>query len=260
MTSETATYVYCLVRGARAPRLDDAPAGLAGTGRPRVLDVGGGLRLVVADAPLERYAKQAIEQGLSDIEWVGARALEHEALVEHVLASGTVVPMKLFTLFLGVARAVADVRAREAELGALLDRLEGRREWGVRVLVDPTPAAEAARERAEAGEAADQPAGTAFLLRKKRVLDATRTLRTELLGRAHEALEALSALAAEVRSRPPLREEGRLLLDASFLVEDDATQAFHAQADERRDALAREGLALKLSGPWPAYNFVEPAR
>lgn len=258
MSSEAATYVYCLVRAPGPPSLEDAPAGLAETGPPRVLAVGDDRWLVVADAPLTRYSAQAIEEGMRDIDWVGKRALEHEALVEHLLGTGTVVPMKLFTLFLGDGRALADVRARDAEIGGMLDGLEGRHEWGLRVLVDPAVAAGAVREEAEE-ESTEASAGKAFLLRKRRVLDAGRSLRAELRSRTEELYEELARLAADARSRPPLRGEGRLLLDASFLVPEEAVATFKAVVEERAEALGPAGLELQLSGPWPAYNFLEPA-
>lgn len=259
MSSKPATYVYCLVRAAAPPAFDGAPRGLADAGPPRALDAGEGRWLVVADAPLEHYSAERIQAGLHDLEWVGLRALEHEALVEHLLQAGTVVPMKLFTLFLADERAVADVRARAAVLDELLDALEGKSEWGVRVLVDPVAASDAVREQAESESAAAASAGQAFLMRKKRVRDASRNLRGELRERADELYDELALLAADARTRPPLRGEGRLLLDASFLVRDEDAQAFHAAVGRRAESLAPAGVELALTGPWPAYNFVEGA-
>ncbi len=254
-----ATYVYCVLRAGTTPALEGAPAGLEGAGPARLLALAPGRWLVVADAPLERYGEAAIQRGLSDLEWVGPRALEHEALVEHLLARGTVVPMKLFSLFLGDERALADARGRAARLDALLDAFEGRREYGLRVLVDPDAASAAARARAEREQAGASSAGHAFLLRKKSLHDAERHLGAELRARARALYEELAPLSADARARAPSRAEGRLVLDASFLVQDDAAQAFQAAVAAGAQALAPRGLTLQLSGPWPAYNFVEPA-
>jgi hypothetical protein len=47
-----------------------------------VLDLDRGLFLVVADAPLARYGDDAIQRGLSDLDWVSRAAVAHEGVVE----------------------------------------------------------------------------------------------------------------------------------------------------------------------------------
>ena len=80
---------------------------------------------------------------------MSACAIAHERVVEHVSRLGTAVPMKLFTLFSSDARAVADLGRSRTRLRAVLRRIEGRQEWGVRVSVDEATARDAsARARA----------------------------------------------------------------------------------------------------------------
>ena len=78
----SATYLYCLVRAEKAPSLRGAPAGLPGAGKPRAIDAGGGLWLVAADAPLDRYGEEPIEKGLQDLAWVSSVAVPHEAVMD----------------------------------------------------------------------------------------------------------------------------------------------------------------------------------
>src|SRR5437899_2842018 len=103
----TATYVYCLLSARGSPLRARGPRGLAGTGAVRALDVDDGLRLIVADAPLSRYGSEPIEQHLRDLGWVSSCAVAHERVIEHFARHGTVIPMKLFTLFPGAKRAAA---------------------------------------------------------------------------------------------------------------------------------------------------------
>ena len=46
-----------------------------------------------------KYRPADVPALMRDIDWVAARAAEHDAMVEHLLASAVVIPMKLFTLF-----------------------------------------------------------------------------------------------------------------------------------------------------------------
>ena len=77
------TYVYCVVRAAKAPRTSRVPRGLVGMSAPRILPIDGDLYAIVATAPEDRYGEAAINRGLSNIDWVSRAAVAHEAVVEH---------------------------------------------------------------------------------------------------------------------------------------------------------------------------------
>src|SRR3954466_11733089 len=106
-----ATYVYGVLAAKRRPRLAAARRGLPGTGPVRLLDAGGGLYVVAADAPLSRYNEAAINAGLSDLGWVSRAAMAHERVVETFSGEVAILPMKLFTIFTSDERALAHVRA-----------------------------------------------------------------------------------------------------------------------------------------------------
>ena len=249
------TYVYCVVRRRTRPPLARAPRGVPGSGRPRALDAGKGAWAVVADAPRARYEAGPIERGLRDLDWVSACAVAHEGVVEHVARAGVVVPLKLFTLFDGDARALAHIGALRPQLDRLFAQLHGRQEWGVRVLVDAAQARRHARGRA-LRETAGLAAGRRFLLVKQRQRDVVRALAAD--GRAEvEALyEALASRADRARRRAPGKGEGRLLLDAAFLVDARRAGRFRATARRAAGRLDALGFGLTLTGPWPPYSFV----
>jgi hypothetical protein len=252
----TATYLYCLVRSAREPSLRAAPAGLPGAGRPRAIEAGGGLWLVAADAPLERYGEKPIERGLRDLAWVSSVAVPHEAVVEHVAKSGTVVPMKLFTLFRSDTRALEHVAKRRKRIDRVVERIEGREEWGLRVLLDETAALRRARDEAQA--VAPGAPGAAFLLRKKKEHDLAREVIEHARDRADGLFELLAVQADDARRRPPPPGEvgKRVLLDAAFLLQRKKAKAFQTKVRAEAKKLADRDYQLTLTGPWPAYTFI----
>jgi hypothetical protein len=268
-----ATYVYCVVNvgtDARPKRTAALPArgptGLEGAGKPRLVDAGGGYHLVVASAPLSRYDAGAIDARLRDLDWVGGRAAEHEAVVEHAAALGTVVPMKLFTMFSTDERAKEHVQKMRRSLDRVVHRIAGCEEWGLRILVDEAKIARAAaaeaRERARKG-AAKVTSGKDFLLRKKTLQDQRRTAGT----RGREEVEVLYDRLAETSRRAdrrasPTRElAGRVLLDAVFLVPTPSAKKLKAIVAASAKKLAPEGYEVRLTGPWPAYSFIgSPSR
>ena len=252
----TATYLYCLVRSAREPSLRGAPAGLPGAGRPRAIDAGGGLWLVAADAPLERYGEKPIERGLRDLAWVSSVAVPHEAVVEHVARNGTVVPMKLFTLFRSDARALEHVAKRRKRIDRVVERIDGREEWGLRVLLDEAAALRRARDEVQA--VAPGAPGAAFLLRQKKEHDLAREVIEHARDRAEGLFELLAIQADDARRRPPPPGEigKRVLLDAAFLLQRKKAKAFQTKVRAEAKKLADRDYQLTLTGPWPAYTFV----
>ena len=256
----TATYLYCLVRAPKAPSLRSVPAGLPGAGKPRAIDAGGGLWLVAADAPLDRYGEKPIEKGLQDLNWVSSCAMPHEAIVEHLSKAGTVLPMKLFTLFNSDARALEHIARQRRRIDKVVERIEGREEWGLRVTLDELSALD--RAMTEAQSAAPGSSGAAFLLRKKKQQDAARELLNNARSRADGLFEELSARADDARRRPPPPGEigKRVLLDAAFLLRRAKAKPFQAAVRAQAKKLGDLGYQLTLTGPWPPYNFVvDPA-
>ena len=250
----SATYLYCLVRTPGALATDGAPLGLPGLSAPRALAVGDGLWLVAADAPLPEYEAASIQANLQDLDWVSGRAMAHEAMVEHFGKSGTVVPMKLFTLFAGDDRALEHIRTERARLDRILDRIAGCQEWGVLVRFDEAKAKEVAAEEARQGAGA-RSAGTAFLLRKKIEQEASRTLLARLRGEMDEVFSDLESQAAESRRREPV-SSSPLLLDGAFLVRSEQIADFEKTVDCWAKRLSEQACEVTLTGPWPPYNFI----
>ncbi|HET6368417.1 MAG TPA: GvpL/GvpF family gas vesicle protein [Pseudomonadales bacterium] len=244
-----ATYLYGLLQRRDMPDLAGAPRGLPLMGQPRVLAAGPSLWLVVADAPLRHYAGPTIDGHLTDLGWVSECAMAHEAVVEHAATLGTVVPMKLFTLFSTDARAVTHVARRRNTLARVIRRVAGRQEWGIQIrrTADP-PTPRPARALT----------GTAFLQRKRREAAARRaggastpTLRA--------ALTELRRVAGSIQRRPIAADAtgaGGLILDVVLLVAVRRRARFLRTIARVTARLAREGYAVTVTGPWPPYHFI----
>ncbi len=250
------TYLYCVVQRDKAPPLSRAPRGLPGTGELRTIDAGRGLWLIAAHAPAAGYGEAAIGRGLQDLAWVSERALPHEAVIEFAGRSGTVLPMKLFTLFRSDERALEHVAGQRKRIDRLLERLAGREEWGLRMLLDEPRALE--RAAASARGEAKGASGTEFLLRKKKQQDLSRDVIERGGERAAALFDELARRTDDARRRPPPPGPAgrRVLLDAAFLVRRGQVKPFQAAVRKSAARLARDGYELTLTGPWPPYNFV----
>jgi len=249
------TYVYCVIASTRRPRLGRAIALPSGS-RPRLIEIGRGLYLLVADVPEREYDEGAIKAHLADLKWVSRAAVAHERAIELVATVDAVLPMKLFTIFTSVERAVADVTANRARITAAIDRVRRHEEFGIRVVLRRAIASASAR----GSRAAHAGTGAAYLTRKKTLRDAA----TERAERARETVgavyERLAARARDAKRRSPAElplADGPLLLDAAFLVPRSRSRSFRALAAREARALEQSGYGLTLTGPWPPYTFVQ---
>jgi hypothetical protein len=252
MTRATnAVYVYCVVHAARRPSIARPPAGMPGSGRLEVHATAPSLWIVTAAVPLDVYGPSRLESRLRDLDWVAAAAVAHEAVVECFAKApaSTVIPMKLFTMFSSLDRAISDLEARKGALRAAIRRIAGAEEWGVRVFRMPGTAAPPAGAPSS---------GAAFLRARQQARAAAATARLAAADAVAVAYNRLRRHARDARVRDARREPGTNppILDAAFLVPATARTRFKAETRRQRTTLARTGADLVLTGPWPAYNFV----
>src|SRR5688572_31807962 len=124
------------------PNVRSAPAALPGARPVRVLPAGEKTWAIVSSVPAAQYDEAALASGLQNLDWVGRRAMAHEAVVEHFLAEPAVLPMQLFTLFTSDERALEYVARERRRIDRILARLEGQLEWGLRLSFDERAARE----------------------------------------------------------------------------------------------------------------------
>jgi gas vesicle protein GvpL/GvpF len=252
--SGSATYVYCVVHRPTRPPLTRMPPGIAGASAAAIDSIARGLWLVSASVPLDEYAEREIQERLQDLDWVSRIALAHEAIVERFgrAASATVIPMKLFTIFSTPARALEEMRRRRPQLESVAKRVRGAEEWGVRIMrtQDGSPAARGAAQPAASG--------TAFLAAKRRARDEAQARATAAVEAAEHAFVVLGRFARQTkRQPPPSGAPAPPLLDAALLVPSGRKLRFKAAVNREARRCRDAGADLTLTGPWPAYNFIQ---
>ena len=249
-------WAYCVTREGHPP----AVAGVNGSPVERVEDKG--LAAFVSRVPLGEFGEEPLRRNLNDLAWLERVARSHEAVLERALDHGTIVPLRICTIFAdesGVARMLSD---QEAALRAVLDALAGRQEWGVKLLVDRAALENVAAERVPPEEAPEgQGAGGAYMLRRRH----ERHLREEAdrlaEGLADDVHARLLDWASDAVVNPPQNRElsgheGDMLLNAAYLVEIGKVDRLRELVDELQEQHRGLGAQLELTGPWPPYNFV----
>ncbi|HEX7240320.1 MAG TPA: GvpL/GvpF family gas vesicle protein, partial [Longimicrobiaceae bacterium] len=212
----------------------------------------------------ESYREEALDARTTDLAWVGERGAAHEAVLLRYADAGPVLPLGLFSLHLGEERVLALLESDGERFRATLERVRGRREWGVRLWRVDAGVAEhldrlSPRLRELAAEMEGAPPGRRFLLQKKRDAMRRDELRAVGADAAREAFDALRGAAAESRALAlPARQgdEGRaMVLNAAFLVDEARFPEFQRAVTEAAGRWGGAGFELEFTGPWPPYHF-----
>ncbi|HET9720936.1 MAG TPA: GvpL/GvpF family gas vesicle protein [Solirubrobacteraceae bacterium] len=259
-TVTAGTYVYGVVWSTDAPFTEDL-SGLDADG-PVSTVIEGPLAAVVSHVPLAEFEEEELRTHLSDVEWVERVARAHEAVLDDLCARTVVVPMRMCTVYRSDENLRSMLQREEAGLRAALEYLDGKVEWGVKVVARDAPAARPAPDiGAAADDARAATSGADYLARRRARRDEQAELESRHADAAAEIHDVLAALADDGLLNPIQNGElpghqGRLVMNGVYLVERESTDSFHQEVEELEQRFASLGLELVRTGPWPPYNFV----
>jgi hypothetical protein len=162
---------------------------------------------------------------------------EHERVVEELLETGAVLPMRFGSWIRDRAALLELLRERRDEFALALDRVRGAVEIGVRAMMHSG--------RTENGRDLDgeERPGIAYML--ARLNDEKRS--AAVVARIHEPLVALS------RASTPRRTSLAGSVNTAYLVDRDDVSPFRAAVEKLDDAL--DEATVVCTGPWPPYSF-----
>ncbi|MYR41392.1 GvpL/GvpF family gas vesicle protein [Streptomyces sp. SID5910] len=219
-----------------------------------------GLCLLVQDVPAELFDDAALAERLGRPDDLERCARAHHRGVEAAGGRGrSVVPLPLATLYRGDRSARQAVASRAAELGALLDRLQGRTEWAVKVHASESAPGATVPAGAGAG-AGTGGGGRAYLSRASARRRDRQDSHTKALAEAESVDAELRRYAvAATRHRPQSeRLTGRRspqLLNCAYLVEDAEGPAFARALARLTTDRPYPAVEVSASGPWIPYSF-----
>ncbi|MEU6506091.1 GvpL/GvpF family gas vesicle protein [Streptomyces sp. NPDC046942] len=217
-------YVYAVCRPFGTP-LQAQLTGVAGVppGLLRHRD----LVAVVSTVPAADFGEEALQAHLQDPVWFAATARAHQGVIAALTTVTTPLPLRLATVCEDDSMVRTMLEMHGDAFRRVLDRLEGRVEWGVKVYTEPAPAA-------APGTVATP--GEAF----------ARSLHERLAGRAEDC--RIHAPQTCPVSGPAVRN----VLDAAYLVPRAACEEFVELIDRTPE---EPGVRVELTGPWAAYSF-----
>lgn len=220
----------------------------------------GPLCAVLTPVDAEEFSQEGIDRRAGDLEWLGAIGYRHQSVSAALMRGGTIVPLRAFTLFRSESSLHEWLRNEREQLNKVLERLDGKQEWTLRIELEPQKWSDALVHRVDslrfiASEIETAGAGKAFLLRKKLEearKQASREAEQQLVREVET--EVLGRLRCESVAESRERREGAFP-QINVLIERDEESRLQELRDELALRYENEGVTLALTGPWPPYTF-----
>jgi hypothetical protein len=94
------------------------------------------IQAIVSKVSLQEFGQEELEANLNNMNWVEAKVLAHQGVLELVLASHALVPMRFCTIYQSEGRVQEMLAQHYDDFVEALAHLKGKQEWGVKVYCD----------------------------------------------------------------------------------------------------------------------------
>jgi hypothetical protein len=235
-------YVYCIIESGDVLRF--GPIGIGADPSDVYTVHYKNLAAVVSDAPLEV------------LDSTRENVLAHERVNETVMREHTVIPMSFGTIFKTREDIVELLRSAAEAFGDVLNKMQNKLEFGLKVLWDRDQAVREVENEDEdisrlKKEISGQKGPTYFArMQYGRLIDSALQSRSERY--VAEILEELREVSVASRINKPIGD--KMIMNAAFLIARDQETAFDGKV--KSIASRFDKLTFKYTGPWPPYNFV----
>jgi len=241
-TASRGKYVYCVIEAPEPLRF--GPIGIGADPSDVYTVHFKTLAAVVSDAPLEV------------LDSTRENVLAHERVNETVMREHTVIPMSFGTIFKTREDIVELLRSAAEAFGDVLNKMQNKLEFGLKVLWDRDQAIREVEAEDEdisrlKKEISGQKGPTYFArMQYGRLVDAALQSRSERYVGA--ILDELRDVSVASRINKPIGD--KMIMNAAFLISRDREAAFDSKV--KTIASRFDKLTFKYTGPWPPYNFV----
>jgi hypothetical protein len=259
-------YVYGIIRAEKGGKEQNVPPLKGLADNPVRTIAGDGLTALVSMLAMPADGTP-FEEELKDPEQAKRLILDHHRVLQSLLHTRTVLPMRFGALFTDDEKVSEVLHEHRQGLLEALERVEGAREWGVKIFCDrsvlsgylseASPAVLAARNEL----AAAAPGRAFFLQRQIERLNEEEAERAIAQGAEESRLRLCEAARADASMKlQPAAVHGRaddMVWNNAFLVAKPDEEHFFALIEELRQVHGPRGFHYETNGPWPPFSFAD---
>src|SRR5471032_492505 len=170
-------------------------------------------------------------------------AREHARVISTCFAQATVLPFRFGTTFEDDDALRCSVRSNQRHFLANVERLRGKAEMHLKVLVDDTCPGNSAR---------DMTVGQQYLTSLRESAMRQRERQSKARALSIQMHRMFLPIAEEITCKR--MDSGKMLLDIAHLIDHKTVERYQNKYSSATQELKE--CRMQLSGPWPPYHFV----
>jgi hypothetical protein len=259
-------YLYCFTRRGAVREIKAAGVDERGTVTTMEADAAAA---VFSTVSLCEFAGDDAPSKAQDLQWIIPRACQHERVIEEVMRTAPVLPVRFGTVFSSDRVLKKFLAEKSAEVARILDRLSDKEEWAVKGFVDLGRVKEWLMASdpvlAEQQRQLPEAPGARYFHQKRldaKTEEAVRLWRRTLAEQVRALLAPHAVDACPLRPQPKnlTGRDAEMIFNAAYLLRRRDIDTVRERVETVGATYAEQGLTLEVSGPWPPYSFCPPLR
>lgn len=255
---QSAIYLFGFARGDFFPALEDVSP-TEEVFQEKYRDI----TAIISPVPLDEFVGEHAEAKLQDISWMGPRVVRHGAVLESVMRSSPVFPVRFGTLFSSRGLMLGLLDHYHTEITEFLDYMADKEEWGVKARLSRAEAKERLLHEVSSGSLPDLDSlspGVRYFKQKQLEAQLDKKL-TEWLSSTLKGFENECGLISDDLCRRKIHstfdtdKQVETVGNWAVLIRSEHYSRLTDLLEDANAAKAGYGLSFELSGPWPPYSF-----
>ncbi len=169
---------------------------------------------------------------------------DHARVIAECFQHATVLPFRFGTSFADDDALRRSVRSNQRQFQANMERLRGKAEMHLKVLVDDTSPGNSLR---------DMTVGQQYLTSLRESATRQRERQSRARALSVQMHRMFLPLAEEITCKR--MESGKMLLDIAHLIDGKTVERYQNKYSSATQQMKE--CSMQLSGPWPPYHFVQ---
>lgn len=174
-------------------------------------------------------------------------AMDHGRVIAECFKTSTVLPFRFGTVFADDESLRRSIRSNQRQFVTNIDRLRGKAEMHLKVMVDDCCREQGRRSIQDAGSV-----GRTYLTNLRESASLQRERQTKARAVSVQMHRMFSPLAEEITCKRT--DTGKMLLDIAHLIDHKCVERYQNKYSSASVTL--KDCQMQLSGPWPPYHFV----
>ncbi len=256
-----AYYLFCF---ARDDLIDEQSLGSGLTEDRRLLKISfKDIAMIVSKVCMEDFTGPDAEERLNNVEWVTPRALRHGRIVQEMCQLSPILPASFGTLFSSADKLIRLAELRQGLISSFLEWIKDMEEWSIKAYLDRNRLKSVLfQKRIESVEAelSKLSPGVRYFREKQIQAEVDKEISAWINDRIKTTASDLEMIAERLQLRKTTKNvfdesDSELVANWAILISSKRLDELERVVHSANLDPARDGLQLKLSGPWAPYSF-----